>query len=429
MSLKGILFLLIVGVAPSAFSQFHNSKIDELGDVNICAPTIAINPRYPNNILAGVSPGNVYYTKDMGKVWVKGTPLSEFGMAGRPTILADEKGKIYYLHASDSTRGEEGSAVDRYDRIVIQSSDDGGGSWTKGEFIGMNHPKDQGKQWASTDSRGNIFVTWTQFDNYGNAAPDCRSNVFFSMSKNGKKWSDPAIISQQAGNCIDDDSTPEGAMAAASFDGKVFVAWANQEKIFLDRSFNGGEWWLSNDILVAEQEGGWNLRVPGHNRANCKPVLMSDNSKSSFRGSLYIVWADQRNGEDDTDIWFSRSHNFGDNWSYPTRVNNDGKGKHQYMPWMTVDQSTGYLYIVYYDRRNYDDNRTDVYVAYSVDGGASFKNVAISESPFVPQEGALFGEQTNISAHRGVVAPIWTRMDDGKTSIWTTIIRQEDLIK
>ena len=169
------------------------------------------------------------------------------------------------------------------------------------------------------------------------------------------------------------------------------------------------------------------MKIPGHDRCNGMPVLMTDNSKGRYRGSLYVVWADQREGDDDTDIWITRSHNFGDNWSTPMRVNDDGPGKHQYLPWMAVDQTTGYVYIVYYDRRSYDDTQTDVYLAYSSDGGANFKNVKISEKPFAPQEDRFFGDYNNISAHKGIIAPIWTRMDDGKTSVWTTIIKQEDL--
>src|SRR5258707_11088133 len=33
----------------------------------------------------------------------------------------------------------------------------------------------------------------------------------------------------------------------------------------------------------------------------------------------------------------------------------------QFLPWITVDQTNGSVYIVYYDRRSYDDLQTDVY--------------------------------------------------------------------
>ena len=218
-------------------------------------------------------------------------------------------------------------------------------------------------------------------------------------------------------------------MPAISADGKAFVAWANQNKIFLDRSFSGGDLWLSNDITVGQQNGGWNLKVPGHQVANGSPVLMIDQSKSIYQGCLYLMWADQRSGENDTDVWFMRSTNFGDNWSSPAKVAEDSSKRHQYLPSMTVDQTTGYIYAVFYDRSAYDDNQTDVCVAYSTDGGINFKTTRISESPFTADEEQTFTDYIGISAHKGMITPIWTRVDDGKTSVWTAIIKQKDLIQ
>lgn len=428
---RTLFFLFLILSANRLVGQFKNIMVDEQTGNHgfVCEPTIAINPRYPNNIVAGSVLNNVYYTKNGGETWQKGKLSSPFGVYGDPALISDSKGNFFYFHLSDPTDGKGGYDSEKMDRIVVQRSDDGGETWSPGESIGFNHPKDQDKEWPAVDTKGNLYVTWTQFDKYGDQDPDCFSNILFSMSKNGKKWSDPVQISQLPGNCIDDDSTAEGAVPAATFDGKVFVAWSNQGKIFLDRSFDGGNLWLTNDILVTEQKGGWDLNIPGHDRSNGMPVLMTDNSKSKFRGSLYIVWADQSNGANDTDIWFTRSHNYGDNWSSPERINNDGKGKHQYLPWMATDQETGYIYIIYYDRRNYDDNQTDVYLAYSTDGGASFKNTVISEKPFTPQDDQFFGDYNNISAHKGIIAAVWTRMEEGKTSVWTTIIKHEDLEK
>lgn len=431
MKLKGTLVLFFVLMAARGVGQFRNILLDEQRGTSpgACDPTVAINPRYPNNIIAGSHPDNVYFTKDAGKTWTKKKMTSAFGISGDPAVVVDDKGTFFYLHISDPTSGQGGEETGRFDRIQIHKSADGGDTWTEGESVGFNPPKEQNRQRAAIDSRGNLFVAWTQFDKDGDLEPECKTNVLLSMSKNGKKWTEPAIISQNSGDCADDENTPAGAFPAVSVDGKVFVAWANMEKILLDRSFNGGEWWLSNDIAVGEQKGGWNLKIPGHNSSNGMPVLMSDHSKTQYRGSLYVVWADQRNGEKDTDIWFSRSHNFGDNWSLPTRVNNDARGKHQYMPSMAVDAATGYVYILYYDRRDHDDSRTDVYLAYSNDGGATFKNVKISEHPFVPQEEGFFGDSISVAAHKGTIVPIWTRMDNGKTSVWTAVISQQDLVK
>jgi hypothetical protein len=431
MNLKGTLTLILICVvANTGICQFRNMMLDQQDDMRtrICEPVIAINSRYPNNIVAGALPDNVYYSKDAGVTWKKGKLTLPSGDYGDPAITSDSKGNFYYFHAAMRS-GTDASGPEKDGGIIFQQSDDGGETWTAGGPMGIDQAKDQNTERVTADTKGNLYLTWAQFDKYGDAGPDCHSNILFTMSKNSKKWSDPVVISQLPGNCIGDDNTTQGAWPAVTSDGKVFVAWSNGGKIYLDRSFNGGSLWLANDIQVAEQKGGWDLKIPGHDKCNGMPVLLADNSKSPYRGSLYLVWADQRNGEEDTDIWFTRSHNFGDNWSSPARINDDGKGKHQYMPSMAIDNETGYVYIVYYDRRNYDDQQTDVYLAYSDDGGANFKNVRISEKAFTPQEDVIFGEHSNISAHEGMVAPVWTRMDDGKTSVWTAVIRAEELLK
>lgn len=65
-------------------------------------------------------------------------------------------------------------------------------------------------------------------------------------------------------------------------------------------------------------------------------------------------------------------------------MNDDQPGKHQFFTWMTIDQSTGYLNFVFYDRRNHSNNATDVYMAVLYDGGETFTNFKVSESPFTP---------------------------------------------
>lgn len=121
-------------------------------------------------------------------------------------------------------------------------------------------------------------------------------------------------------------------MPVINADGRVFVAWASMGYIVFDRSYDGGNRWLNNDLAIAHQYGGWNMTIPGLKRANGLPVLGIDNSPSRYGGSLYICYADQKNGAEDTDIWLIRSTNYGDNWSQPLRINKDGVGKHQFFP-------------------------------------------------------------------------------------------------
>lgn len=150
------------------------------------------------------------------------------------------------------------------------------------------------------------------------------------------------------------------------------------------------------------------------------PITAYDNNS----GNIYVNWADQSNGADDTDIWLIKSSDGATTWSERIRVNDDAPGKHQFFTWMAVDQSSGFIYCVIYDIRNYNDTKTDVYLAMSKDGGATFENRKISENPFEPSEDVFFGDYNNISAVNGVVRPIWTRNDSGKLSICTAIVNK-----
>jgi hypothetical protein len=189
-----------------------------------------------------------------------------------------------------------------------------------------------------------------------------------------------------------------------------------------------GATWLDNEIPVDPMPTGWDYVVPGIFRSNGLPVTACDLSNGPHRGTIYINWSDQRNGSNDTDIWLAKSTDGGETWTGPIRVNDDAPGKHQFFTWMTIDQTNGYLYFVFYDRRDYVNEATDVYLAVSKDGGNTFINRKISESPFMPNDGVFFGDYTNITVHNGIVRPIWTRLDGGKLSIWTHLTTGQEII-
>jgi hypothetical protein len=275
----------------TAAAQFKNIKLDEQSqdDKYVCEPSIAINPRNPLNIVAASVLNNVYVTKDGGSSWKEVDVISPFGVYGDPALIADDKGVFYFFHLSDPTNGTGGYDSEKLDRMVVQESHDGGLTWTEGESIGFNHPKDQDKEWPAKDTRGNLYLTWTQFDKYGDLDPTCQSNILFSKSRNGKKWTEPVQLSQIPGNCVDDDNTAEGAVPAVSHDGKIYVAWSNKNKLYFDRSYDGGNMWLSNDLVIADQPGGWDLVIPGHDRCNGMPVLMTNNSKTNWLGIVYCL--------------------------------------------------------------------------------------------------------------------------------------------
>ena len=78
-------------------------------------------------------------------------------------------------------------------------------------------------------------------------------------------------ISDKGGNCVDSDSTVEGAVPAIGPNGEVFVSWAGPLGIMFDKSTDGGVT-FGNDTFVTTQPGGWDFDVPAIYRANGLPI-------------------------------------------------------------------------------------------------------------------------------------------------------------
>ena len=418
MKLKKLLYTALLCVLISSLHAQHLNVM--ISNQNVPEePTIAIDPNNTDRLVAGANIQNYYYSEDGGYTWQSGILTSQlYGVWGDPCVMVDTAGHYYFFHLSNP---QSGSWIDR---IVCQKSTNGGSTWNVGTYMGLNGDKAQDKEWAANDkNNNNIYVTWTQFDDYGSSNPSDRSNIMFSKSTDGgMNWSPALRINEVDGDCIDDDNTVEGAVPAVGPNGEIYVSWAGPLGIVFDKSLDQGETWLDNDIFVTDFPGGWAYSIPGISRCNGLPVTCCDISGGENHGTIYINWTDQRYGVTDTDVWLVKSTDGGETWSEPVRVNDDPPGKQQFFTWMTVDQVTAYLYFVFYDRRNYDDKNTDVFMAVSKDGGETFANFIISESPFSPSSWVFFGDYTNVTAHNNVIRPIWTRLQNSQLSVWTAIV-------
>lgn len=413
-------FFLLLGLFQSVYAQ--NVMISNQGNPN--EPSIMMDFNNPNHLVAGSNLNYVYNSQDGGITWNQEVLNSSYGVWGDPVIDVDTNGDFYFFHLSNPTSGNW------IDRIICQKSTDNGESWSNGTFTGLNGNKQQDKHWSVVDrSNNNIYITWTEFDQYGSSNPQKKSRILFSKSLDGgASWSTPIKINHIDGDCIDEDNTVEGATPAVGPNGEIYVAWAGPNGLVFNKSLDQGETWLSEEIQIDPIPGGWDYSIPGINRANGLPITKCDLSGGENHGTIYVNWSDQRNGENDTDIWLVKSTDAGNTWSDPIRVNDDGTNKQQFFTWMDIDQINGNLFFVFYDRRNYSNNNTDVYLAVSEDGGGTFVNKKISESPFIPNSGVFFGDYTNVVAHNNIVRPIWTRLHNGQLSIWTDITPLEQIL-
>jgi hypothetical protein len=392
-------------------------------------PSIAINPSNTDQIVAGTVLNDFYYSNDGGDSWTSESMRSDYGVWGDPVLMFDTANTAYYFHLASYKE------TSHLDRIVCQKAtiDPAGGlrasDFDEGTFTEPNGTKVQDKQWTVLNTQTNeIYMTWTQFDAYdSDQAADSSIIVFSKTANQGKTWSTPKRISFYAGDCLDDDNTVEGAVPAVGPNGEIYVTWTGPNGLVMQKSLDGGETWMPKETMIEKQYGGWALDIPGIYRANGLPILKCDISDGPNRGALYLNWCDQRNGEDDTDVWLMKSMDGGDTWQRPVRVNQDASKRHQFFTWMALDQQSGNLYFVYYDRRNTKGVDTKTYVSYSVDGGITFTDINVSKKAFTPDPDLFFGDYLNIDAVDGQIIAIWPILKKGSIELYIGKTTEEKL--
>ncbi|HEX2788493.1 MAG TPA: sialidase family protein [Ignavibacteria bacterium] len=413
LKLSVTLFFFFCFLASNAFSQYKNITVNKSRTIfEPEEPAITINPTNPLNILAAANIDFYYYTFDGGATWTEGKLPGPI-VYGDPVVYFDAMGNAYYTHLGPFNKTG----------IYWAKSTDGGVTWSDSHKIyGEGNEPFQDKEWITSDVtnspfKNNLYVSWTQFDKYESKNPKDSSIILFSRSTNlGTSFTYPIRISDLGGDSKDGDSTVEGAVSCVGPEGQVYVAWAGPRGIEFDKSLDGGMT-FNKDVWVCNQVGGWAYDIPGLYRCNGLPFTACDISNSKYNGTIYINFSDERNG--DHDVFIVKSTDEGATWGEPVRVNNDelGNGKEQFMSNFSVDPATGYIYVLFYDRRRYDDNQTDVVLAVSKDGGETFENMMISDSPFIPVKRIFFGDYIDIDVLNGLVACVWTRMDNEKLSI------------
>jgi hypothetical protein len=160
------------------------------------------------------------------------------------------------------------------------------------------------------------------------------------------------------------------------------------------------------------------------------PKLAIDRSGGPRNGWIYIVTT-QKNlapAGTDPDIVLRYSTDDGVTWSAPTRVNQDtpNNGKIQYFPAINVDY-TGGINIIFNDDRNTTADSSEIMLARSDDGGATWREWVVSDHRFQPSP-ILGGPAGYQGDHNGIISvgnklfPFW--MDDftGVYQIWTAPI-------
>jgi hypothetical protein len=420
--------LLVGAQAPSHFV----ARVSDDTAIRPAEAAIAINPANTDHLVAvslqAMKPGspvrlsNFSYTSiDGGRSWrTVPAPNTHLRVHGDDAVTIGRDGTIYHSYIAF-----DGIRVDRPDRassgIYVRTSRDGI-AWNDPVAV-VDHLNTavpfEDKPWVGVDDaqesphRGNVYVAWTRFDVYGSSNPEDKTHIWFSRSRDGARtFTPPVQVSDAPGDARDSDGTVEGVVPAVGLKGEVYLAWAGPAGLVFDRSLDGG-YTFGADTVIGPMPGGWDIPLPGIPRHNGMPVTGVDHSRGPNRGTVYVNWIDERNG--DADVFVSASRDGGRTWSGPTRVNDDPKGnkRAQLFTWMAVDPGDGSINIVFLDRRDTDGSDNAVTLARSTDGGKTFANHRVSRPPFPSNDKLFYGDYVGVDAHGGRVAAIYPVVIDG----------------
>lgn len=153
----------------------------------------------------------------------------------------------------------------------------------------------------------------------------------------------------------------------------LYVIWTDgrngpvyNKDIFFAYSTDGGTTW-SSDITVCGAYGNQE-----------SPAL------AYYNGALYAVWEDSRDSARGYDIYFAYSTDGGRTWTEVGPINDDNGGARQVNPSIAVNPSNGHIYVVWQDQRN---GNNDIYFAMSKDGGRTWsRNVFVTDYPYAKQQ-------------------------------------------
>ena len=417
---------ILLSASFQVFAQFNKVvQISHPGDKGASEVSISINPANPQNIIAAFMlrassfPSIRSYTfvsRDGGKSWLKIEAQNpQKRIQGDDAITFGANGFAYHSYLSFFDAGREGKEQPS-SGIYVSTSTDGGLSWPTRTYV-VDHLNSsvpmEDKPYVVTDNatnspyHNNLYIAWTHFAKYESHNTADSSQIYFSRSTDlGKSFSAPLRISTTGGDCLDSDNTVEGAVPAIGPNGEIYIVWGGPKGLVFTKSINGGKSFRKEQV-IGYIKNGWDFNVPGIFRCNGMPVTKVDLSKGKNRGSIYVNWVDNRNGDNDVFVKYSRDE--GKTWSNPVRVNDDslGNGKDQFFTWMSVDPVDGSVNVVFYDRRGLDSTMTGVTLARSIDGGKTFKNYNIKQKPFKCYKHIFFGDYIGIDAYNGLVTPAY----------------------
>ena len=422
-------------------------------------PMLAINPANPLNLVGAskffTDPARyrfqigTYTSFDGGCAWTDNGVLPGFAPSETTsdvTIAFGPENRVYVAVLYTDNARDSG--------VAVSTSTDGGKTFGQPVHV-FDDPTGRvfsDKPWITVDMssgpyRGSVYVVWS-YDFGGSCGFEnaCKQGLGFARSTDGgATFSAARQVEGEASFCTNpapgrspDDRTCDaalGAVPAVLPDGTLAVAFDYMDvtssgkiptRLAVITSPDGGATWTS-PVLIATISDILGVFPPDRYRNVSLLAFAADPA----RGRLYVTWADKRTG--DSDILFAASSDQGRTWSAPARVNDDATrdGANQFQPQLAVAPN-GVVTVSFFDtRRDSHHHMIDVYLAQSVDGGASFlPNVRVTSQSWDPAVDApvdgsglqFIGDYQGLAVSNQFALPFWNDTRTGSQEIFTALV-------
>jgi hypothetical protein len=237
--------------------------------------------------------------------------------------------------------------------VHFNASQDGGWTWNFMPDLQLNRssgPDSQNSRQMCSWGQ-NVYVSWIDDRTASN------SDVYFISSYDGGwNWlaTDVKVSTRIVNGFID-------TARMCCFGQNVYIVFSDDRSgdldVYVNASTDGGLNWLVNDVRVNQDTTGG---VTHH-----IPWIDAD------ADDVYVVWQDDRNGDDD--VWLNHSSDGGANWlSSDVRVDQDGtNGADSIYPQVAVEGSR--VYVSWLDDRDSTAPNNDLYFNYSQDNGSTWE--------------------------------------------------------
>src|SRR6266545_1173849 len=407
-------------------SQRHLNESEE---------AIAVNPTNPNNIVVFTNIGHLEaglpagmflgVSFDGGVTWTRHIVGNNDNLGDAccdPSLAFDEYGNLFmtYLYQVENV-------------VPIALSTDGGltfnvianiaappkttGKKAPGDNRGLFRFVDQptitaaeGEVWVVFNAGGPMFATGAPVTGLGQVGAFFAGEV--APGTNNCTYGDITI--GPAGQVMQVCTLTESGQGG----GKLFVN--------VDPDGLGPAGFGERVFVVDTHVGGFDFIAPQPDRSvDSEPGLAWDRSGGPHNGRVYLVYSiEQKNESDNTDVYVRYSDDNGTTWSNGVRVNDDHTANSQFMPKISLDQTTGNLAVVWYDSRadlgaggsgdtdGIPNDDAQFWGAFSTDDGLSFtSNIQISagtSNSHVSGNHIDYGDYTGLSFYGGIAHPAWS---------------------